>query len=200
MELIFSIAILIISVVIHEVSHGYAALYLGDQTAKYEGRLTLNPFRHLDPVGSFLVPLLSYSLGGFLIGWAKPVPYNPYNLRPGRWSEALVALAGPASNIAIALIFGLFLRITGEANMAFFLIFSSIVYVNLLLAVFNMVPIAPLDGSKLLFALFPENYGVIRHFFESYGLVLLILFIFVLGQILTPIVSLLFLLITGITP
>src|SRR5437762_845178 len=103
MDLFYSIAILILSVVVHEVSHGYAARALGDHTAEYEGRLTLNPLKHLDPFGSVLLPLMTYYLGGFVIGWAKPVPYNPYNLRPGRWSEALVAAAGPASNFAIAL-------------------------------------------------------------------------------------------------
>jgi len=85
MEFIFQIAILIMSVVIHEVSHGYSASMLGDQTARYQGRLTLNPVKHLDFVGSFLVPLVSYMFGGFIFGWARPVPYNPYNLKPGRW-------------------------------------------------------------------------------------------------------------------
>src|SRR3989338_5580912 len=114
MEFIFQIAILIMSVVIHEVSHGYSASMLGDQTARYQGRLTLNPIKHLDFVGSFLVPLSSYFLGGFIFGWAKPVPYNPYNLRPGRWSEAIVASAGPVSNIILAIIFGILLE-TGPA-------------------------------------------------------------------------------------
>src|SRR3990167_3783928 len=101
---LFQIIVLIMSAVVYEVSHGYAASLLGDETARYEGRLTLNPLKHLDFVGSFLVPFLAYSLGGFIFGWAKPVPYNPYNLRPGRWSEAMVAVAGPASNVAIALV------------------------------------------------------------------------------------------------
>src|SRR3989344_7970469 len=99
------------SVVVHEVAHGYTASLLGDQTARYEGRLTLNPLKHLDPFGSFILPFLSYTLGGFIFGWAKPVPYNPYNLKPGRWSEAKVAIAGPASNILLAVLFSLFLRL-----------------------------------------------------------------------------------------
>src|SRR3990172_11913600 len=110
MDFLFIIIILIMSVVIHEVSHGYAALALGDPTAKYQGRLTLNPISHLDPIGSFLVPLLGYFVGGFIIGWAKPVPFNPYNLRNQKWGEALVAIAGPLSNIALALFFGLLIR------------------------------------------------------------------------------------------
>src|SRR4051812_20331887 len=98
LEVVFQIAVLIMSVVIHEVSHGYAASLLGDPTARLEGRLTLNPLKHLEIFGSVIVPLISYYAGGFIFGWAKPVPYNPHNLRPGRWSEAIVALAGPFSN------------------------------------------------------------------------------------------------------
>jgi len=199
MDFIFQIAVLIMSVVIHEVSHGYAASYLGDQTARYEGRLTLNPLKHLDPVGSLLVPAFSYALGGFIIGWAKPVPYNPHNLRPSRWSEAFVAAAGPASNIAIALVFGLVVR-TGEilGSQAFLEIVSLIVLINLILAIFNLVPIPPLDGSKIIFALFPERIMKIRALYENFGLVLLIFFIFFFWQFVSPIAFYLFKAITGI--
>jgi Zn-dependent protease len=199
MDAAFHIAILIMSVVIHEVSHGYAALYLGDQTAKYEGRLTLNPAKHLDPVGSFLVPLISYVAGGFIIGWAKPVPYNPYNLRPGRWSEAMVALAGPASNFALALIFSLIIRFVGwQGSEAFFQITTAIVFVNIALGIFNLIPIPPLDGSKLLFALFPENLSHFRAFFERFGFALLILIVLFLGKLILPLVVAIFTLFTGI--
>ena len=197
-EFIFQIAILIMSVVIHEVSHGYAASFLGDQTAKYQGRLTLNPLKHLDFVGSFLVPSVAYFLGGFIFGWAKPVPYNPYNLKPGRWSEAVVAAAGPASNIALALIFGLLLRAGVTTSPAFIQITSVIVFINILLAIFNLVPIPPLDGSKLLFAAFPDKLCQLRGFFEKYGLVLVLLFIFFLWQFIFPVIVLLFRLLTGV--
>jgi len=202
-DFVFQIAVLIMSVVIHEVSHGYAASMLGDQTAKYQGRLTLNPLKHLDFVGSFLVPFLSYFLGGFIFGWAKPVPYNPYNLRPGRWSEATVAIAGPASNILLALIFGMLLRVgvSGEASWAspaFIQITAMIVFINILLAIFNLMPIPPLDGSKLLFTVFPDKLHQIREFFERYGLVLVLLFIFFLWQFIFPVITLLFRLITGV--
>ena len=202
-DFVFQIAVLIMSVVIHEVSHGYAASFLGDQTARYQGRLTLNPIKHLDFVGSFLVPSISYFLGGFIFGWAKPVPYNPYNLRPGRWSEAIVAGAGPVSNIILAIIFGILLRfaVAGEANFAnpaFIQITSMIVFINILLTVFNLVPIPPLDGSKLLFAFFPDKLFQIRGFFERYGLMLVLLFIFFLWQFIFPVIVLLFRLITGV--
>ena len=202
-EFIFQIAILIMSVVIHEVSHGYVASYLGDQTARYQGRLTLNPLKHLDPIGSVLVPTVAYFLGGFIFGWAKPVPYNPYNLKPGRWSEAMVATAGPAANISLALLFGLLLRIgitssASWAGPAFVEIVSIIVFINILLAIFNLVPIPPLDGSKLLFAFFPDKLHQIRGFFETYGLMLVLFFIFFLWQFIFPVIIIIFQLITGI--
>lgn len=198
MDFVFQILILIMSVVIHETSHGYAARYLGDHTAEYEGRLTLNPLKHLDPVGSFLIPLLSYTLGGFIIGWAKPVPYNPYNLHPGRWSEAIVAGAGPLSNIIIALIFGILLRVVTSGS-DFVHIVSIIVLINIILAIFNLMPIPPLDGSKLLFAFFPSKFLVMRRFFERYGFILLLFFIFFIWQFITPLVGLIYRLITGLT-
>jgi Zn-dependent protease len=111
LSVIFSIAVLIMSVVVHEVSHGYAAERLGDPTARLQGRLTLNPLSHLDPVGSFLVPFLTYATTGVAFGWAKPVPYNPYNLRNQKWGEAIVAAAGPISNLIIAFLFGMLIRI-----------------------------------------------------------------------------------------
>ncbi|PIP55722.1 MAG: site-2 protease family protein [Candidatus Zambryskibacteria bacterium CG22_combo_CG10-13_8_21_14_all_42_17] len=202
-DFIFQITILIMSVVIHEVSHGYAASFLGDQTARYQGRLTLNPIKHLDFIGSFLVPLLAYFSSGFIFGWAKPVPYNPYNLKSGRWSEAFVALAGPGSNIALALIFGLLLRIgvimeASWATPAFVQVTALIVFINILLAIFNLMPIPPLDGSKLLFAVFPDKFFALREFFERYGLLLVIAFIFFLWQFIFPVVLWLFNVITGV--
>ncbi|KKW14721.1 MAG: Peptidase M50 [Parcubacteria group bacterium GW2011_GWA2_50_10b] len=203
LDFFFQIAVLIMSIVIHEVSHGYAASLLGDQTARYQGRLTLNPVKHLDFVGSILVPTISYLLGGFIIGWAKPVPYNPYNLRPGRWSEAIVAGAGPLSNISLALIFGLLLRFgasAGWVSPAFVQITAVIVFINLILAVFNLMPIPPLDGSKLLFALFPEKMLGFRAFFERYGLILVLFLVFFLWQFIFPLAVFAFRLITGLTP
>ena len=198
-EFIFQIAILIMSVVIHEVSHGFAALYYGDHTAEYQGRLTLNPLKHLDPIGSFVVPLVSYFFGGFIFGWAKPVPYNPYNLRPGRWPEAAVALAGPASNFILAIGFAILVRVGVVQNWspAFIHITALIVFVNLLLGIFNLMPIPPLDGSRLLFALFPDKVYRYRNFFERYGLILVIFFIFFVWQLVSPLVDIAFHALTG---
>ncbi|MEK7194312.1 MAG: site-2 protease family protein [Patescibacteria group bacterium] len=198
MDFIFQIAILIMSVVIHEVSHGFAAKAYGDNTALYQGRLTLNPVKHIDPVGSVLIPILSYMMGGFVFGWAKPVPYNPYNLKPGRWPEAFVSLAGPLSNICIAIIFSLAIRFVALPSGGFLIITSTIVYVNILLAIFNLMPIPPLDGSKLLFSIFPEKLYAMRGFFERYGLVLVIFFIFFAWQFVAPLVSFLFHFLTGL--
>lgn len=197
---IFSILILIFSVIAHEVSHGYAAYFLGDNTAKYAGRLNLNPFNHLEWFGSFILPVISYLMGGFIIGWAKPVPFNPYNLRNQRWGEAMVAIAGPLSNICIALFFGLLMR-TGIATRfgeSYVYISSVIIFINLVLATFNLVPIPPLDGSKILFSLLPYNMRYIRDFLERNGFFLLLIFIFFFWQFVAPLVSLEFKLITGL--
>jgi Zn-dependent protease len=190
------VLIVLISVVIHEVAHGYVALWLGDTTAYYDGRLTLNPLKHLDPFGSVLLPLI-LSFSGVVFGWAKPVPYNPYNLRNRRLGEPLVALAGPVSNILLAIIFGLLIRFV-PLDSAMLFIAASIVQVNIVLAVFNMIPIPPLDGSKILFALFPKQYGPLRATLEQWGMVLVILFIVFLWHLMTPVVSFVFTILTGI--
>jgi len=199
-DIFFSIAILIMSVVVHEVSHGYVANLLGDPTARIAGRLTLNPVKHLDPVGSFLVPLLTYMTGGFIFGWARPVPYNPYNLQVGKWGPALVGVAGPASNLLVALIFGLLIRFSEVlhiASPAFLGVASIVVLINIILAVFNMIPIPPLDGSKVLFAILPYRMREIQNFLEQYWFIFVILIILFFWRFLLPVVFGLFNLITG---
>ena len=199
-DFIFQILILIFSVVIHEVSHGFMAHSLGDNTAERAGRLTLNPLKHLEWFGSFILPVMSYFLGGFIIGWAKPVPYNPYNLRDQRWGEAKVAIAGPLSNICIALFFGLLVRFGVLAHFgdAFVYIAEMIVFINLILATFNLVPVPPLDGSKILFSIFPNSMQDARTFLERNSLYIMILFIFFLWQFIIPVVNIEFRLITGL--
>ncbi|OGZ64647.1 MAG: hypothetical protein A3A98_01455 [Candidatus Staskawiczbacteria bacterium RIFCSPLOWO2_01_FULL_40_39] len=180
---IFSLIILLFSVIIHELAHGSVAFSLGDPTAKYEKRLTLNPLRHLDPFGSVILPLLLFISGSaVLVGWAKPVPINPYNFRDQKWGAFKVAIAGPLSNIALALFFGLairgipydvFLQVPG-----LFLIFSFIVRINLMLAIFNLVPIPPLDGSWMLFKLLPDSLEWVKTFLQQYGIYILIFLLF----------------------
>jgi len=200
-DFIFSILILIFSVIVHEVSHGYAAYFQGDNTAKYAGRLTLNPLKHLEWFGSFIVPVLMAISHLPIIGWAKPVPFNPYNLRNRRWGEALVAIAGQAANVCLALFFGLLLRFGVFATLdpAFVAIIGTIVFINLVLATFNLVPIPPLDGSKILFSILPNALQKIRPFLERYGFVVLLFFIFFLWQFMLPLVSHEFTWITGLT-
>jgi len=201
MDLPFQIAILIMSVVIHEVSHGYAASYLGDDTARWQGRLTLNPFKHLDLVGSFLVPVVAYMTAGFIFGWAKPVPYNPYYLKNQKYGPAMVGAAGPLSNILMALFFGVLIRFADAFALPaqFLQIAMFIVFLNLILAIFNLVPIPPLDGSKVLFAFLPDRARDLEIFFEKYGLILLLLFIFFFAGAILPIAAFLFRLITGLS-
>lgn len=197
---IFQIIILVFSVILHEISHGYMAERLGDQTARYSGRLTLNPLPHIDLFGSIILPLLMYlSHTGIIFGWAKPVPYNPYNLKNRRSGEALVALAGPLSNFILALIFGLLIRFGADSlPLAWIQISVYIVELNLVLAIFNLIPIPPLDGSKILFAFIPIGYENIRVFMERYSIFLILFLLFGLGGILSPIVIFLMRLITGI--
>ncbi len=197
---IFQIAILIFSIILHEISHGYMADYLGDPTARYVGRLTLNPLKHIELFGSIILPLVTYLAGGFVFGWAKPVPYNPYNLKHRNRDEALVALAGPLSNISIALIFGALIRFgTASLPPSFLDICALIVLINLVLAIFNLVPIPPLDGSKIFFSFLSPNQQGIRNFLERYSMIFLIVFILFLWRPFSSIVSVIFSLITGVS-
>jgi len=204
LEYIFLILILILSIVIHEVSHGAMANHLGDPTAKYAGRLTLNPLRHLDPIGSVILPIFLVIMaklmgGGIIFGWAKPVPINPYNFRDQKYGSAKVALAGPGSNLAIALVFGLALRFFPQLSLipGLVLIFSYIVYINILLAVFNLLPIPPLDGSHLLFTFLPPGMENLKIFLSQYGFYILLFIIFFLFQWIIPIINWIFTLISG---
>lgn len=151
---LFLYLIITMSAVFHEYFHAWTANWLGDPTAKNEGRLTLNPIPHLDVMGTVIIPLvLLFGFGGF-IGWAKPVPFNPYNLRNQKIGPALVGLSGPLANFILAIIFGLSLRFFAiSPNLAFFL--ALIVYVNIFLGLFNLLPIPPLDGSKLFASFLP---------------------------------------------
>ncbi|MDP3962350.1 MAG: site-2 protease family protein [bacterium] len=194
---IISITVLIMSVVLHELSHGYVAEMLGDPTPRLQGRLTINPIKHLDFLGSFIVPLLT-SLAGFPFGWAKPIQWNPYNVKNRRLGELLISIAGPASNILIAVVFGLLIRFGAESLPQSFLVISAyIVIINITLAVFNLIPIPPLDGSKVLFSLLPPYMSHFRAGYERYSLFLVLILLFVLWKYIAPIIPFFFQLITG---
>ena len=214
---VFYVTILLYSVIIHEVAHGVMALWLGDVTAKYAGRITANPFKHIDPMMTILMPimLLVLTAGHFAFGGAKPVPYNPYNLKNQRWGPALVALSGPLSNIIIALVAAIIARLIAIPVMLkisiikdfgflygsspnwtslttylhdslgaiFFVLLVMVVIWNVLLAFFNLIPIPPLDGSKILYSLFSIRVETMA-IFEQFGFIFLIMIIFIFGGIL----------------
>lgn len=186
------IVALIISVIIHEMAHGYMANWLGDPTARLQGRLSANPLVHIDPMMSVILPtLLILSGSSFVFGAAKPVPYNPYNFTNQKWGEALVAIAGPLSNVFLAVVFAGLIRFSDVLSLSdtFISLAFNIVFLNIFLAVFNMVPLPPLDGSKVFPKLLPfamqMKYEAFRRYMEqnialSFGLVILV-FMLVLG-------------------
>ncbi len=200
------IIILIFSAILHEYAHGWMARYLGDDTAEREGRLTLNPIPHLDLIGSVILPLiLILTKSNFFIAWAKPVPYNPNNLRDKVYGELKVALAGPATNFIIAIILAMLARfiplasgakmqlaisfLSGNAGEFGSLVSGSIAasivalammgcIINLMLGIFNLVPIPPLDGSKILMAFLPTNAKMFFYRIEQYGFILLMVLVY----------------------
>ena len=197
--IIFQIIVLIFSAIIHEYMHGWMADRLGDPTAKNAGRLTLNPLPHIDPFGSILMPaILVLSNAGFVFGWAKPVPYNPYNLSDQKYGSAKVAAAGPLANLITALFFGLVLRFAPITSPQLVLFLQIIVFINLLLMVFNLLPLPPLDGSKVLAPFLPHSWQVRFEAMERYGIFIILLFVMFGFQFIIPIISFLFGLIAGV--
>ncbi len=200
--LIFSLAILIMSVVVHEVAHGYAADGLGDPTPRAQGRLTLNPIPHLDMMGSLVLPgMLILFNAPFILGWAKPVVFNPMNFKERRFGPAWVAFAGPLSNLILAGVFGLLIRaITtwGILSPELIPLFLSIVVINCVLAVFNLIPIPPLDGHHILFAFLGNRARGFQETLANYSFIWLLILIFFLWQFLTPVISFLIRLFSGI--
>ncbi len=194
---ILYIIVLIFSVIIHELAHGYMADYFGDPTARLEGRLTLNPINHIDPFGSIILPLLTYMSGGFVIGWAKPVPYNPYNLS-GRKAEIAVASAGVLANIGLAVVFSIIMRFSvGVLPPSFLLASTMIVMTNIMLFVFNLLPIPPLDGSRILAGLLSYKYMRIIDGLQNWGFLLLIGLVVFFGNYLSYLFSIVFSIFVG---
>ncbi len=200
---IFYFIVLIFSIIVHEVAHGLAAEREGDPTARMLGRITLNPLKHIDWMGSVILPLLLIlSNAGFVVGWAKPVPYNADNLKRGNKSIAIVSIAGILVNLGIAVVFGLLLRVTvgaGVATSAFAEIASIIVLVNIILALFNAIPLAPLDGFRFLQAVLPRRADSFMRTLEMYSLPLLIAFIFFGWRVVAPLAFHLFSFLTGVS-
>ncbi len=203
--LVFYIITLFYSIILHEISHGVVALWLGDRTAKDLGRITLDPISHIDVVGSIIVPLVMIFTSGIAFGWAKPVPYNPNNIRNKKWGDVLVAFAGPLTNFTLALIAaivaafiplanltkqkivismmqrdwsGLAGYVMGDVASIIFSIMSMIIFWNILLGVFNLIPIPPLDGSKLLYKFINLDIKT-RIFLEQWGILIIFGFLMI---------------------
>jgi len=189
LEMALMAVVLLFSVIVHEVAHGYVALRNGDPTAKMLGRLTLNPVPHIDPVGTILLPaLLLMSGAGIIFGWAKPVPVNPLNFRNYRWGEISVSAAGPLSNLALAVLFSYLLQLApmnlGLTQMALWG-----VKINIFLALFNLIPIPPLDGSHIVSTLLPRDLARMYAYLEPVGFILILVLFYtgIMGMFLMPV-------------
>lgn len=196
---IILIIVLLVSVILHELMHGLVADRMGDPTPRHQGRLTLNPIPHIDPIGSILIPaLLLLSSSPLLFGWARPVPYNPANLSDKKYGDAKVAFAGPGVNILLAIVFGLIVRFGGGVFPDPFIAASAMItLVNMVLAIFNLIPVPPLDGSKILFTFLPVRFRGLQSTLEQYWPIAIgFLLIFVLF-FLSPVITSLFGLLTG---
>ncbi len=196
LQLVFYFLVIVPSSIIHEYAHGLMAEHLGDSTARYAGRLTIDPRAHIDLWGTILLPVLLYLSTGFMFAYAKPVPYNPYNLKNQKWGPALVALAGPLSNFLLAFAFAVMFRLLPAVS-ALRPFVGVVVYANVLLMVFNLVPIPPLDGSKVLFAFLPYRLNHVIAFLEQYGFVLLLFFMVFLFNLIHPVIDLVIRLLLG---
>ena len=196
LEIIIVLTVILLSMTIHEAMHAFMGYVLGDNTAKEEGRLTLNPIRHIDPVMTILLPLVMVVLHAPVFGGAKPVPFNPNRVRFGDWGAALVALSGPITNLIIAFIafgVGVFSGVINNAGTVqpaiFGLIISTAVSVNLGFFVFNMLPIPPLDGSRILYAVAPNSVRSVMQKIEQNGvllvMIIVVLFSDVIGQVMS---------------
>ena len=175
---IIVLAIILSSMILHELAHGLVAYWLGDTTAKEDGRLTLNPLKHVDPYMSVALPMVLYLIGAPVFGGAKPVPVNSHNLKGREWGMALVALAGPLTNFVLAFVGFLVFRFAGQSEIAW-----TFVSINLGFMIFNLLPIPPLDGSRVLYALAPDGVREVMMRMENYGVFIIYGLILVLGGI-----------------
>jgi len=191
-QLLFFVLVIIPSAILHEWAHGLAADKLGDPTPRMAGRLTINPIPHIDPWGTLLLPFLLFFLtsGNFMFAYAKPVPFNPLALRLRRYGAAIVGFAGPLANLIVAFGLGLFVRFMDISSFTAFL--AIVVYANILLAVFNLVPIPPLDGHHVLYSFLPDKFYAFKVWLQKYGFIILIVFLLFLFDWLRPVMDWLF--------
>ncbi|MDO9399307.1 MAG: site-2 protease family protein [bacterium] len=200
MSILFALIIILFSAIMHEYMHGWMADRLGDPTAKDAGRLTLNPVNHIDLWGSILMPAVIFlsTGGGLIFGYAKPVPFNPYNLRDQKYGVAKVAIAGPLANFSVALFLGLLLRLLPGISQSLFMLIATIIQINLVLFVFNLLPIPPLDGSKVIMPFLPYAWQEKLIRMEQYGMYIVLIFVLFGFPLIVPIIDLLFRLIVGV--
>lgn len=185
LSVLIVLVIIVCSVILHELAHGLVAYWLGDHTAKDAGRLTFNPIKHIDPFMSILVPVVLYLLRAPVFGGAKPVPINFHNLKWREWGMALVAIAGPLTNFLLAFfafLIGHFSGLLYSAELSQF-IFSEIIFINLGFMLFNLIPIPPLDGSRVLYVVSPDSVRIILSQMERYGFIIVYALIFLFGEI-----------------
>lgn len=190
LSVVITLGVILISMVLHELAHGFVAYKLGDDTAKTDGRLTLNPLKHLDPIMSVVLPLLLLISGGPVFGGAKPVPVNSHKLKHGPWGMALVAIAGPLTNILLAFLGFLLGYFTGVLTLAgidtlWGQVMSSFVMVNLGFGIFNLIPIPPLDGSRVLYAIAPDAVRRLMEKVEPFGMMIVLILVVAGGGLLT---------------
>ena len=185
------LCVIVFSMMLHELAHGGVAYLWGDETAKEDGRLTLNPLKHLDPFMSVILPLMSYLLGGVVFGGAKPVPVNPYKLKGREWGMALVAVAGPLTNFVLALVSFLVLELTGvgQESEILYTILYEMLFVNLGFGVFNLIPIPPLDGSRVLYTLMPDGVREFMNKMERVGIYIIYMLILVGGGVFSSVMT-----------
>lgn len=189
LEMALMAVVLLFSVIVHEVAHGYVALKNGDPTARMLGRITLNPIPHIDPIGTILLPaLLLFTGAGIIFGWAKPVPVNPRNFRNYRWGELTVSAAGPLSNLALAVLFSYLLRL-GFINVGLMKFALWGVQINIFLALFNLIPIPPLDGSHIVNIFLPPNLSRLYAYLEPVGIILILVLFYtgIMGMFIMPV-------------
>lgn len=189
--ILIAFGVILLSMMLHELAHGYVAYLLGDETAKDEGRLTLNPFKHLDPVLSVAMPLLLFLSGGPIFGGAKPVPIDPRKLKHGAWGMALVAIAGPLTNFVLAFLAFLVGHFTGWMYVGGILgdIFVNMVYINLGFGIFNLIPIPPLDGSRVLYAIAPDAVRNVMEKMEGWGIIVVMMIVILAPGVISAIMT-----------